>query len=242
MHPQTTLRHALPRTLQGGCCGSGAKTIDDAELRPSKPAQPAPAAGAKTQQQPTAAAVAGGKPSQQQVPNSQQIDGLPESVPVVLPPPDKPDAIAGVPLQPSEYQSAVGQPPLPNGAATVPSTVGLGTPPSPFFSPFADNRKARAGSSENDRGSNGSVTRFAGNGNTAAADGGGSMAGVSPFNSAASRQSSGGFSGGLKSSSFATFGSGALGDQPAMCALPASRGFKVCKHCVAYVCRSLIAF
>ncbi len=61
------------------------------------------------------------------MPNSQQIDGLPESVPVVLPPPDKPDAVAGVPL------GQTPQPP-PNGGAAA-----QGVPPSaPFHSPFAD--------------------------------------------------------------------------------------------------------
>ena len=235
--------------LQGGCCGSGAKTIDDAELRPDKPARSAAPAAAKTQHQPTsdagkAAAFADVKPAQQeqeqqqqqqqqqqQVPNSQQIDGLPESVPVVLPPPGKPDAVAGIPLQPAEYQTAVGQPPQPNGAATVPPTVGqAASPPSPLFSPFADNRKART-ASDADRGSNGSVAGgFAANGSaaTGAADGGSS--GLSPFNSAASRQSSGGFSGGLKSQSFATFGSGTLGDQPATCVrLPLAAASTLCE-------------
>ncbi len=128
----------LCSTWQGGCCGSGAKTIDDAELRPNKPERAGPAAAAKPQQQPVAdggnaAAVASGKPAQhqqeqqgqqqqrQQVPNSQQIDGLPESVPVVLPPPDKPDAVAGVPLGHT--------PQPPDGGAAQ----------SGFVSPFADN-------------------------------------------------------------------------------------------------------
>ncbi len=88
-------------------------------------------------------------------------------------------------------------------------------------------RKAWPDSVDADRGSNGSVTRFAGgsNGNAAADGGGSSMGGASPFNSAASQQSSGGLSGGLKSRSFNTVGSGGpLGfDPPALCVPPAAR-------------------
>ena len=214
--------------LQGGCCGSGAKTIDDAGLPPTKPAPPP---SAQTHQPASAdkqrdAAVTDSKPA---VPNSQQTDGLPESVPVVLPPPDKADAVAGIPLQPAAYQDAVGQQAqLLNGSAAAGA-------PAPFFSPFADNRKARTASMDAQRngggGSNGSATsvsRFAGNGTAAAGGGGGfaDSAGLgapngsagSPMNSVGSRQSS--LGAGLKSRSFVTSGSGALADQPATCVWP----------------------
>ncbi len=92
-------------------------------------------------------------------------------------------------------------------------------------------RKTRPASSiDADRGSNGSVAGSFAAANGAAAARSGSVGAVSPFNSAASRQSSGGLSGGSKSQSFATYGSGGpLGDQPAACVPPAARAPDACE-------------
>jgi hypothetical protein len=137
------------------------------------------------------------------VPNSQQTDGLPESVPVVLPPPDKPDATAGITLQRVEQREATGQAPLPNGtAAGLPAAA----VPSPFSSPFADDRRNRTASMDAQRGSGGTggVTNSSGvvpNGGTSA-QGSCASGGVQP--------------GGRKSSSYNNLPSGVV-EQPATC-------------------------
>ena len=169
------------------------------------------------------------------MPNSQQIDGLPESVPVVLPPPDKPDAVAGIPMQRAEQREVTGQAPLANG-----TSVGAAPPAaaaSTFSSPFADDRRSRTASTSAQRSSSGGSNSAVPNGSGAM--GARALNGGSP---GSAQQQPGAAGGGMPSASrkSSSYSSLPFGDPPAACVLGAAPPATMCESHACYAPRALL--